>query len=115
MRGAAAAGADTDGDGTGDWASKGSWLGDAASGDAAAGGSMWSAAHRSHRSQTAADSEISRPHDAQRFTRLLLASSCRTHTAGTSSAASGVPQVLTWRLPVISNFSERAGCPGDVP
>src|SRR4051812_43000024 len=114
-RGVGAAGAETDGGGTVDRAFRGSWLGDATSADEAARTTMWSAAHRSHRSQTAADPEISRPHDAQRFTRLLLASSRRTHTAGTSSAASGVPQVLTCRLPVIPNFSERGGWSGRVP
>jgi len=48
----------------------------------------WCCAHFSHPSQTEADSGISRPHDAQRFTRVAPAPA---HTAGTEEAASLVP------------------------
>lgn len=49
---------------------------------------LWWCAHFSHPSQTEADSEISRPHDAQRFTRVAPAPA---HTAGAPDAASRVP------------------------
>src|SRR5689334_8547558 len=57
-----------------------------------AGGTASPSAHRSHRSHTVADSAISRPHDAQRFTRLLLPGSCpRTHRERLDEGASVVP------------------------
>lgn len=49
---------------------------------------LWWCAHFSHPSQTEADSGISRPHDAQRFTRVAPAPA---HTAGAPDAASRVP------------------------
>ena len=50
-------------------------------GGTADGAAIWSAAHRSHRSQTVPDSAISRPHDAQRFTCLSWQICARAHTA----------------------------------
>src|SRR4029453_17100331 len=53
---------------------------------------LWCCAHFSHPSTTEAHSGISRPHDAQRFTRVAPAPA---HTAGAPDAASRVPSETT--------------------
>ena len=80
-------------------------------GGAADGAAIWSAAHRSHRSQTVPDSAISRPHDAQRFTCLLLADLCsRTHGERTRRGQ-GVYQWGLGRKP--RNFRRFSGLQND--
>jgi len=70
--------------GDADMSDVGNENGRAAGDDGAGAGAVWFKAHCSHSLQTVADSGISRPHDAQRFTR--VAPDCQTHaqTAGCS-------------------------------
>jgi hypothetical protein len=65
-----------------------------------AGAATWTAAHFSHCSQTVADSGMSLPHAAQRFTRVTPADSCsRTHREWVAKRARPVPRATESRGP----------------
>src|SRR5947207_7839027 len=76
-------------------------------GDTGDGAAIWSAAHRSHRLQTVPDSAISRPHDAQRFTCLLLADLCSRTLGERTAKGQGVYQWRFARKPL--NFRRFSG------